>query len=229
MTIFVLVKTNLNVNDMEQQNQPQPPVFNPQQQQAPQYQPRVTARPVMSFPESVKTCLGKFFDFKGRARRSELWWFVLFAFVCWMVASSLTALVLQILDVDSKVAITVSLVVSTIVSLFFLFPLFSALTRRLHDTGRSGWWIAIFALMGVLYYVCYAIVMWPIRDQIDANSDPFAMAQVLTEAMASTPIAATIMSVCSFPTLILAVVILVFSLFDSKWEANKYGPSPKYQ
>lgn len=31
--------------------------------------------PQMSFSESVKTVLSKLTDFKGRARRSELWWF----------------------------------------------------------------------------------------------------------------------------------------------------------
>ena len=64
---------------MEQNNQqPLPPVFNqPQQQQMPsqmpQYQPRVTARPMMGFWEAVKTCFKKYVNCKGRARRSEAW------------------------------------------------------------------------------------------------------------------------------------------------------------
>ena len=63
--------------DMEQNQQSQPPVFNPQgqaQQPAPQYQPRVTASPMMDPVTAVKTCFKKYFDFKGRARRSEFWW-----------------------------------------------------------------------------------------------------------------------------------------------------------
>ena len=31
--------------------------------------------PMMSFGESVKTCFQKYVTFKGRARRSEYWWF----------------------------------------------------------------------------------------------------------------------------------------------------------
>lgn len=33
--------------------------------------------PMMSFGESVKTCFQKYVTFKGRARRSEYWWFCL--------------------------------------------------------------------------------------------------------------------------------------------------------
>ena len=35
----------------------------------------------MDFMEAVKTCLSKYFDFKGRARRSEYWWFYLFTII----------------------------------------------------------------------------------------------------------------------------------------------------
>jgi len=31
----------------------------------------------MTFPDAVKVCLSKYADFSGRARRSELWYFVL--------------------------------------------------------------------------------------------------------------------------------------------------------
>jgi uncharacterized membrane protein YczE len=68
---------------MEQQNQPQPPVFNEEKMQAPQYQPYVTASPMLNPVVAVKTCLKKYFDFKGRARRSEYWWFMLLIVIFW--------------------------------------------------------------------------------------------------------------------------------------------------
>lgn len=37
--------------------------------------------PMMSFGESVKTCFQKYVTFKGRARRSEYWWFCLLNFI----------------------------------------------------------------------------------------------------------------------------------------------------
>ena len=124
---------------------------------------------------------------------------------------------------------TVALIGSGITGFVFLFPMLSALTRRLHDTSHSGWWVAIFAILGLLYYASYSIIMWPIRDQLDLGNDPYAMIETITNAVQTTPVAATIASICSLPTMILALVIFIFSLIDSKWETNKYGPSPKYQ
>ena len=37
--------------------------------------------PMMSFGESVKTCFQKYVTLKGRARRSEYWWFCLLNFI----------------------------------------------------------------------------------------------------------------------------------------------------
>lgn len=41
--------------------------------------------PMMSFGESVKTCFQKYVTFKGRARRSEYWWFCLLNFIAGIV------------------------------------------------------------------------------------------------------------------------------------------------
>ena len=73
---------------MEQNQQTQPPVFNqPQQPVQPQYQPRVTVRPMMGMLEAIKTCFKKYCNFKGRARRSEFWWFVLLCAIIYILGS----------------------------------------------------------------------------------------------------------------------------------------------
>lgn len=78
----------------------------------------------MTFGKSISTCMGKYVDFNGRAARPEYWWFFLF-----------TVLLTWFADIADP-----SKVGSTIVSLALLLPSLSAATRRLHDTGRSGWW-----------------------------------------------------------------------------------------
>ena len=219
--------------EQNQNQQPQPPVFNPQQQQVPpqmpQYQPRVTARPMMGFIEAVKRCLKKYCDFKGRARRSEYWWFVLFIFLCSMAVSFLTSMCVGLLDVDTVLGVQVASITSMVVMLFFVIPHIAVLTRRLHDTGRSGWWVVVLALLLGAYIVSYGIVMLPLLGKMDFGNDPFALAKAMTDSMASSPIAATVMSFTSLPMGILAIVIFIFTLFDSKWGENKYGLSPKYQ
>jgi uncharacterized membrane protein YhaH (DUF805 family) len=89
----------------------------------------------MSFPDAVKTCLSKYVDFNGRARRSEYWWFFLFLFLVSFAASIIDA----ILGTDFGGTGVVSL----LASLALFLPSLAVAIRRLHDTSRTGWWILI--------------------------------------------------------------------------------------
>ena len=201
-----------------EQNQPQPPVFNqPQPQPQQPYQPQVTARPMMDPVEAVKTCLKKFFDFKGRARRSEYWWFVLFVVIV-SSAFSYASLLLPFLSI-----------VGMICSLLLMIPQLAAMTRRLHDTGRSGWWVAILAIFYVASLVSLAILLIPYGTQLFETTDSMAQAEMMADAVMSSPKVATVMTGCSLLGAILLLISLIFTLLDSKWGENKYGPSPKYQ
>ena len=206
---------------MEQNQQPQPPVFNqPQpapQQPAPQYQPRVTASPMMDPVTAVKTCFKKYFDFKGRARRSEFWWFVLFVLI---VSSALTFL---------SVLVPAIGYVSLAFSLAVLIPEIAALTRRLHDIGRGGWWVLLMFLCILGYYGCMAYLLGPNLDALAEMTDPMELGMEMANAVQSSPAVATTMICCSIGVLILAILNIIFAVIDSKWGTNKYGPSPKYQ
>ena len=201
-----------------EQNQPQPPVFNqPQSQPQQPYQPQVTARPMMDPVEAVKTCLKKFFDFKGRARRSEYWWFVLFVVIV-SSAFSYAGLLLPFLSI-----------VGMICSMLLMIPQFAAMTRRLHDTGRSGWWVAILAIFYVAALVSMAILLIPYGTQLFETTDSMAQAEMMADAVMSSPKVATVMTGSSLLGLLFLIINFIFTLLDSKWGENKYGPSPKYQ
>ena len=92
----------------------------------------------MSFVESIESAFKKYFVWKGRASRSEFWWFYLFYFVGTLV----TTLVDLIYGVP---------VLNTIFTLATLIPFLSVFIRRLHDTGHSGWWYWIVLLPIVIY------------------------------------------------------------------------------
>ncbi|GAB5521357.1 MAG: DUF805 domain-containing protein [Rhodothermales bacterium] len=74
-------------------------------------------------------------DFSGRARRSEYWFFTLFHMLL-LIGCVLMALVS---DLSEEATI---LFVGAYLLLMFL-PSWSVAVRRLHDTGRSGWWLLI--------------------------------------------------------------------------------------
>jgi uncharacterized membrane protein YhaH (DUF805 family) len=98
----------------------------------------------MSFSDAVSTCLRKYATFSGRARRSEYWWFALANVLVAVVA----ALVDQILGTS---------VVSLLVTLALLLPSLAVAVRRLHDTGRTGWWcfIALVPFVGAVVLLVF--------------------------------------------------------------------------
>lgn len=81
--------------------------------------------------------LKKYAVFSGRARRKEYWYFALF--------STLVQLLLMVIDYSigtSDLKTGTSLLVA-IYSLAVAIPYLAVSVRRLHDTGRSGWWLFI--------------------------------------------------------------------------------------
>ncbi len=69
-------------------------------------------------------------DFNGRARRKEYWMFVLFNVIFGVVVGFISGL----LGIKW---------LASIYSLAVLVPSIAVSVRRLHDTGRSGWWLLI--------------------------------------------------------------------------------------
>ena len=74
-------------------------------------------------------------DFKGRASRREYWWYVL-AVSLLSMAGGLAALVTDYMFFDGQSLYLMKL----IWCLVFITPGCAVTARRLHDTGRSGWW-----------------------------------------------------------------------------------------
>lgn len=78
----------------------------------------------MTFKESIIKCFSNPVNFKGRASRSEFWWFYLLIVGLTCVATML----------DSSGTI------SSIIEIILFIPLIAAGARRLHDINKSGWW-----------------------------------------------------------------------------------------
>ena len=98
----------------------------------------------MSFGDAVRTCFSKYADGKGRAGRPEYWWFFLSYIIVYIVALIIGG------------AIKASWLVF-IALLVYIVPLIAAAVRRLHDTGRSGWWylISLIPLVGTIILIVF--------------------------------------------------------------------------
>ncbi|MGL1956800.1 MAG: DUF805 domain-containing protein [Colwellia sp.] len=93
--------------------------------------------------------LKQYADFNGRARRTEYWMFILIYIII--------SVILAVLGLD---------ILSMIVGLALLVPSISIATRRLHDTGRCGWWQLI-ALIPIIGFI--VLLVFLVQDSHDAN------------------------------------------------------------
>ena len=99
----------------------------------------------MDFQTAVRTCFRKYADFSGRARRSEYWWFVLFLFIANAVLGLIDSAIFGFSDPGVGL-------LAPLFSLATLLPSLAVGARRLHDIGRSGWWLllALIPLIGFI-------------------------------------------------------------------------------
>ena len=98
----------------------------------------------MNFPQSVSTCFKKYLNFKGRASRSEFWYFFLF----YILASFLGGFVIGFLMSPYGESALLSVLIIVFVGLFI--PALSVTVRRFHDFGVSGWMYCAFIVPFVI-------------------------------------------------------------------------------
>lgn len=90
----------------------------------------------MTFFDAIEICLTKkYCTWKGRASRSEYWYFFLFHVLLQIGCTIITG------DHESKL--------SQLVGLVLFLPNLSVLIRRLHDINKSALW-ALFPLVSIL-------------------------------------------------------------------------------
>lgn len=94
----------------------------------------------MNFQDAIRICLKNYANFRGRASRSEFWWFLL-AFI-------LIAILAIAIDPSARLM--------AIVCLAFALPNAAVTVRRLHDCDKSAWYLLmILPPLGlVLLYLC---------------------------------------------------------------------------
>lgn len=88
----------------------------------------------------------KYAQFEGRARRAEYWYFYL-VYILLAIAANI---------VDAIVGFPA---LGIILALGLLVPNLAVAVRRLHDTGKSGWWLLILFLpilgaIAILVFLC---------------------------------------------------------------------------
>ena len=99
----------------------------------------------MSFIDATKSGFIKYVDFKGRASRSEYWYFVL--------ALGLIAILIAFVEISTGMIDSIDSEgpLSIIFSAITILPSLSVAARRLHDRGHSGWnQLWILTIIGII-------------------------------------------------------------------------------
>lgn len=158
----------------------------------------------MNFLAAIQSGFRNFANFKGRASRSEFWWWTLFSFFVQALTSA----------VDDSV--------NSIASLVLLLPSLAVNVRRLHDTDRRGWWLVW--LLVALVAAIFSFVLFAATASLDlANSSEWD----LENAVQGTPVVFLIIGgVALLATLVLGLINFSFTLMKSDQEMNRFGPPP---
>lgn len=98
--------------------------------------------------------------FRGRSRRAEYWYFVLVQAIIIIICAMADSLL------GLNFEGTNSGPIATIYGVLTLLPQLAVSIRRLHDTGRSGWWILIgFTIVGAI-----PLIIWYATDSEAGNN-----------------------------------------------------------
>lgn len=111
----------------------------------------------MTFGQSISACFKKYCCFTGRASRSEYWWWVLFtAILGFLFAIPYGITAAKAVTEGTEPGLPV---ISYILYLVLLLPSLGVLFRRLHDTGRSGWWwlISFIPVVGTIVILVFTL------------------------------------------------------------------------
>ena len=100
------------------------------------------------------------------------------------------------------------------------------MTRRLHDTGRSGWWVVWCIITSVVTSYAENAAFGLTNYEVTPTTGYIDMFKAIMENSMGLFIVVALLYLINLG---ISISIFVFSLLDSHKEENKYGPSPKYQ
>lgn len=161
---------------------------------------KITTLPQLSFAEAVKLNFARITDFKGRSRRSELWW---------------NYLAYTILTFCLSLLLGTNFIFIAIISFFLQLVIVPVTIRRMHDGGHSGIWVV-------------AAVLLNIATNVYGFMKGFASIGDLSPEEVITVISNPAFIGLSLASLIVEIVIFIFAVMEGDKGENKYGASTKY-
>ena len=173
----------------------------------------------MTFVDAVVSGFKNAFNFKGAARRSEFWYWVLFALLLSLVLSTIESVIWPpvpiqgdwMADLDAFTSAPTPL--TTIASLLLFIPNLAVTARRFHDAGFSAKWLLL-QLIPLGYGIFAGIGVFVV---LASGTEPdFSYEQIVAVIFLVLPLLALALAI--------TVIFLVFALKPSRsfYDGNKY-------
>ena len=156
----------------------------------------------------------KYACFKGRASRREYWTTILIIFITELLVSIPDTIV----NLSIRSATNFSLF-STIYGIAIFLPALSLTFRRLHDVGRSGWWIISECIVAAVMMIslCSAVIAGIVNNSL-------RMGLCFVDAgMISLALFGLLLAIVCFS---IQIIVFVFTLLKGQTGPNKYGEAP---
>lgn len=101
---------------------------------------------------AIRRVLSNYATFSGRAPRAEFWWWWLAVLITLLITSIIDAMIFGTGPESGQP-------ISMLVSLGLLLPNIAVAVRRMHDIGKSGWWLllAFIPLIGGLILIYFYV------------------------------------------------------------------------
>jgi uncharacterized membrane protein YhaH (DUF805 family) len=158
----------------------------------------------MGFGQAIKHVLRNYVNFRGRATRSEFWWFSLLMVIVYVALFIMSSVGIATSE-DPQLWGLLAQVGSIGTLVWFLatiIPVSAVWFRRLHDSNKSGWWYVLTIMLGFVGFVFLAI------------------------SALQNEVAFTIGMVLGLASGIGGIVLLIFALLPSTSGSNRYGEVP---
>lgn len=206
----------------------------------------------MSFGEAIKSVFSKYANFKGRASRSEFWYFVLFSFIITTIIY-IIALILgrpsllfssnapagfkltgwavfisgRLVPAGFPIESLPSIKYLDLVCFLILFlPGLAVFVRRLHDIGRNGWGVLLLVLLTLL--IIFGVFMAEIAPTILFYNPNHAILSKYSHFIRHYHgTIQNVTMVLSLVTIILSLVFFILLVKDGEEKNNQWGPNPK--
>ena len=122
----------------------------------------------MSFTEAIKSVFTQYIGFKGRARRSEYWYFFLLNIIVGIILAGVPTYLTYSIGGYSSMA-NIFNILNRVWNIGTFLPGLAVAFRRLHDAGKSGWCV-LFAIIPIIGWI--PLLIWLTKDS-DPGDNPY--------------------------------------------------------